>query len=135
MLYKVTRCIMVMTPRLERTRHLAPKCNRLVAVYTIPSHACFRTRTCRTYSSVKDTSSGRIARAAMSEWTIAVTVLIICFFNVACYATIRSSRLLRVSHRKAGAPAAAAPLTWFAWDLVEARDLVRWPTSSKQNDW
>ncbi|KAF6266326.1 hypothetical protein COO60DRAFT_447215 [Scenedesmus sp. NREL 46B-D3] len=64
----------------------------------------------------------------MSEWTIAVTVLVICFFNVACYATIRSSRLLRVSHRKAGAPAAAAPLTWFAWDLVEARDLYAAPS-------
>uniref|UniRef100_A0A383V6P8 SET domain-containing protein n=1 Tax=Tetradesmus obliquus TaxID=3088 RepID=A0A383V6P8_TETOB len=44
-----------------------------------------------------------------------------------CYITISSSRLLLVSHRKAGVPAAAAPLTWFAWDLVEADDLYAAP--------
>lgn len=76
------------------------------------------------HTSVTTTSSGGIARAPMAEWPIAVIVLIICFFNVACYITISSSRLLLVSHRKAGVPAAAAPLTWFAWDLVEADDLV-----------
>jgi hypothetical protein len=86
---------------------------------------CFQLlQECNTKSNGKDTSTGSTARAAMAEWSIAVIVLIICFFNIACYFTISSSRLLLVSHRKPGVSAAAAPLTWFAWDLVEASDLV-----------
>lgn len=59
---------------------------------------------------------------------IALVIFIICFFNIACLIVVGSPRgavLLAVSNRREKVARHDRPQMWFAWDLIEAKDLVR----------